>query len=83
MALVGDSKCSARGFEAYAHAVPREESHLSFAEFGGDAKRRHTALEIESEIGDSPNYLDSMARREGFEPPILRFEEESDPEEEH
>ena len=74
MAPVGDSKCSARGLEAYAHAVPREESDLSFAEFGGEAKRRHTALEIESEIGESTNYLDSMARREGFEPPTLRFE---------
>ena len=42
--------------------------------FGTDAKRRHTALEIESEIDESPNYLDSMARREGFEPPTLRFE---------
>ena len=58
----------------YAHAMPREESDLSFAEFGGDAKRRHTALETESEIGDSPNYANSMARREGFEPPPLRFE---------
>ena len=66
LAPVGDSKCSARGLEAYAHAMPREESDLSFAEFGGEAKRRHTALEIESEIGESTNYLDSMARREGF-----------------
>ena len=56
------------------HAMPREESDLSFAEFGGDAKRRHTALEIESEIGDPPNYLETMARREGLEPPTLRFE---------
>ena len=30
--------------------------------------------------GESRNYAESMARREGFEPPTLRFEEESDPE---
>ena len=32
--------------------------------------------------GESRNYAESMARREGFEPPTLRFEAESEPEEE-
>ena len=66
MAPVGDSKCSARGLEAYAHAMPREESDLSFAEFGSDAKRRHTALENKSATDEPANYLKTMARREGF-----------------
>ena len=50
-----------------------EETDLSFADFGG-SKRLYPAP---SEIGDdqeSPNPLIQMARREGFEPPTLRFE---------
>ena len=63
----------------YAHAMRDEESDLSFAEFGGP-KRPYPALGISGDESESPNYLESMARREGFEPPTLRFEEESEPE---
>ena len=58
-----------------------EESDLSFAEFGGP-KRLYPAPGLESNDTEAPNYLDSMARREGLEPPTLRFEAESEPEEE-
>ena len=68
----------------YAHLMPEEESNLSFAEFGvgvnekrvaiGAPKRPYTApAEIEP-FEESPNPLIQMARREGFEPPTLRFE---------
>jgi hypothetical protein len=64
--------------------MPEEESNLSFAEFGvgvnekrvaiGAPKRPYTApTEIEP-FEESPNPLIPMARREGFEPPTLRFE---------
>jgi hypothetical protein len=52
--------------------VREEETDLSFAEFGG-SERLYPAPE-ESERR-------KLARREGFEPPTLRFEEESEPEE--
>ena len=51
-----------------------EESDLSFAEFGSGSKRFYPAPGSESTTDESPNYLDSMARREGLEPPTLRFE---------
>ena len=56
----------------YAHAMRNEETDLSFAEFG-DPKRPYTAPrnEAKSETGV---YYPKMARREGFEPPTLRFE---------
>ena len=57
----------------YAHALREEETDLAFAEFGG-LGRPNTAQFEESEFGDPSNYADSMARREGFEPPTLRFE---------
>ena len=57
----------------YAHAMLEEEIDLSFAEFGGPG-RPYTAPIDEDEISESANYLNSMARREGFEPPTLRFE---------
>ncbi len=57
-----------------------EETDLSFAEFGG-SKRLYPAPTPESDISETGNYAKSMARREGFEPPTLRFEEESQPEE--
>ncbi len=64
----------------YAHAMRNEETDLSFAEFG-DPKRPYTAPTFEDEFSEDANYAESMARREGFEPPTLRFEEESQPEE--
>ena len=63
----------------YALALREEETDLSFADFGGPGRPKTAQFE-EFEFGDPPNYAKSMARREGFEPPTLRFEEESDPE---
>jgi hypothetical protein len=57
----------------YAHAMRDEESDLSFAEFGG-TKRLYPVLGISGDESESSNPLKTMARREGFEPPTLRFE---------
>lgn len=57
----------------YAHALREEETDLSFADFGGPGWPRTAQFE-EFDFGDQPNYAESMARREGFEPPTLRFE---------
>ena len=63
----------------YAHALREEETDLSFADFGGPGRPKTAQFE-ESEFGDPSKSLNSMARREGFEPPTLRFEEEYEPE---
>ena len=57
----------------YAHVMRDEESDLSFAEFGG-SKRLYPAPGISGDDSESSNPLKRMARREGFEPPTLRFE---------
>ena len=57
----------------YAHVLQEEETDLSFAEFEGPG-RPYTAPLADSDFSDRSNYLDSVARREGFEPPTLRFE---------
>ncbi len=57
----------------YAHALQEEEADLSFAEFGS-TKRPYTAPVDEDEIRDSDNCAETLARREGLEPPTLRFE---------
>ena len=57
----------------YAHAMRDEESDLSFAEFGG-SKRLYPAPKLYAAEEDSSNPLKVLARREGFEPPTLRFE---------
>ena len=57
----------------YAHALREEETDLSFAEFGG-LGRPKTAQSEKSDFEESPNPLIPLARREGFEPPTLRFE---------
>ncbi|MCR9095055.1 MAG: site-specific integrase [bacterium] len=57
----------------YAHVVKGDESDMNFADLGG-ARRRYTARPEIDGVGESPNPLISMARREGFEPPTLRFE---------
>ena len=57
----------------YAHAMRDEESDLSFAEFGG-SKRLYPALGNYGDEEESSNPLIPMARREGLEPPTLRFE---------
>jgi hypothetical protein len=53
---------------------------LSFAEIDG-SERLYPAPTPERDISETGNYAKSMARREGLEPPTLRFEEESQPEE--
>ena len=50
-----------------------DENDLSFAELG-DPKRPYTAPTFEDEFSEDANYLKRMARREGLEPPTLRFE---------
>jgi hypothetical protein len=57
----------------YAHAMREEETDLSFAEFGG-SKRLYPAPTPGRDISETGNYANSMARREGLEPPTLRFE---------
>ncbi len=57
----------------YAHAMREEETDLSFAEFGG-SKRLYPAPTKSGESAEARNLAESMARREGLEPPTLRFE---------
>ena len=57
----------------YAHAMREEEDDLSFADFGG-SERLYPNPTLESDSGEPRDSLESMARREGFEPPTLRFE---------
>jgi integrase len=57
----------------YAHAMREEETDLSFAEFDG-SERLYPAPTPERDISETGNYANSMARREGLEPPTLRFE---------
>ena len=57
----------------YAHAMREAESDLSFADLGG-TRRPYTAPESNDSASESRNVANSLARREGFEPPTLRFE---------
>ena len=57
----------------YAHVLRGDEIDLSFADFSSSG-RPNTAQLGNLEIEKSPNYAESMVRREGFEPPTLRFE---------
>ena len=57
----------------YAHAMRQEESDLSFADFGAP-KRPYTAPLVGGEQDEAGNVAESLARREGLEPPTLRFE---------
>jgi len=67
----------------YAHAMREEESDLSFAEFGAEnvSGRLYTSPTFADDELEPANPAESLARREGFEPPTLRFEEENEPEE--
>jgi hypothetical protein len=58
----------------YAHAMREEETDLSFAEFGG-SERLYTAPTPECDPDETPKVAERLARREGLEPPTLRFEE--------
>ena len=57
----------------YAHAMPEEEADVSFADFDAP-KRLYTAPVDEDVLDESDNYAEPLARREGLEPPTLRFE---------
>ncbi len=57
----------------YAHAMRDEERDLSFADFGS-TERHYAAPEREEPEREEPNPLKELARREGLEPPTLRFE---------
>jgi hypothetical protein len=50
--------------------MPEDETGLSFAELGG-ARRKNTAKPDDVVENNARNYPESMARREGFEPPTL------------
>ena len=50
-----------------------EETDLSFAEFDS-SKWLYPAPTPERDNSQSRNYAEELARREGFEPPTLRFE---------
>ena len=49
----------------YAHVLRDDEVDLSFPDFSATGQPK-TAQAEDLEFEDSPNYLDSMARREGF-----------------
>jgi hypothetical protein len=57
----------------YAHSLPSEEADLSHLDFGG-ADRRYPSLGLDEENTDACNPAELLARREGLEPPTLRFE---------
>jgi integrase len=59
----------------YAHAMPDDETDLSFAslDYDGD-RRRYTATDEYGLTEKARNYAEYMVRREGVEPPTLRFE---------
>jgi hypothetical protein len=71
----------------YAHAMREEESDLSFANFAvqgaaksttEDGSRRLYPAPASEEVGDElAKSVKRLARREGFEPPTLRFEDRS------
>ncbi len=51
-----------------------EETDLSFAEFGAPG-RPSTAPRLDDDRDESHNPAEILARREGLEPPALRFED--------
>ena len=57
----------------YAHVLQDDEADLSFADFSSAGRLEAARIE-DLDLKDSPNYVESMVRREGFEPPTLRFE---------
>jgi len=58
----------------YAHAMCDEETDLSFADFCGP-RRPYTAPGVNEKSEEARNQLKRLARREGLEPPTLRFED--------
>ena len=64
----------------YAHALREEETDLSFLDFGGTKRHPRGTEPIRAVAANRSRPLKprktrgNMARREGFEPPTLRFE---------
>ena len=64
----------------YAHALPSEAGDLAFVDFGrtealpDGSERLYPALSGDREDAELRKSAESLARREGFEPPTLRFE---------
>ncbi len=56
----------------YAHAMRGQEEDLSFAEYG--AGRLSASPAVEERNRELAKDAESLARREGLEPPTLRFE---------
>jgi len=56
------------------HALREEEIDLSFADFDGVGRPKTAQLE-ENKNREASNTAERLARREGLEPPTLRFEE--------
>ena len=65
----------------YAHALREEEEDLSFLDFGGaqrhpgGTKAVRAVAANRARLATPRRSRENMARREGFEPPTLRFEE--------
>ncbi len=58
----------------YAYATRKDVEDLSFLNLGDGIGRHKTApLDDSTDLGPR-NYLFQLVRREGFEPPTLRFE---------
>ena len=64
----------------YAHALREEETDLSFLDFGGTQQHprgtepRRAQLARTAPRANTRRSMGNVARREGFEPPPLRFE---------
>ena len=60
----------------YAHAMREEETDLSFAEFGvpDGSGRLYPSPRSDDDAPGMSKLPESLARREGLEPPTLRFE---------
>jgi len=58
----------------YAHAIREEEADVSFADFGDGPRRPYAAPALDAAGEDSRKVAETLARREGLEPPTLRFE---------
>jgi hypothetical protein len=64
----------------YAHALREEEADLSFLDFGGTKRHPRGTKEVRAVAANRARLATprrsrgNMARREGLEPPTLRFE---------
>ena len=64
----------------YAHALPTDETDLSFLDFGGTKRHPRGTKAVRAvaanraRLATPRRVRGNVARREGFEPPTLRFE---------